>query len=243
MVKKMVERVSTGIQGLDELMQGGFLKGSINIVSGPTGSGKTTAAMQFIYEGAKNGENVLYVTLEENRENLEFLISNLKMDMTMLDKNFFIVDGGRIRSKVTGTEEQTVGGILDFNALRKIIETFHTAYKIDRLVIDCLTAIGFRYANSQTFRADLFNFSEFLRKINVTAVLLTEVEEGSHKISRFDVEEFIADGVIKVGFDVLHNLFQRFLLIRKMRFTNHSVRKYAINLTEDGIIVEGELMG
>lgn len=238
----LFERVSTGIPGLDELMEGGFPKGSIIIYSGPTGSGKTTAAIQFVYEGAHNGEKCLYISLEENKDNLMNLLNMISIEEELIDKNLFIIDAGHIRSHMCGYEEEKVGGILNFEALKALINLFVDTYGISRIAIDCLTAIGFRYSNPLTFRSDLFSFAEYLKKKKLTSVLLTEVEEGSNKISRFDVEEFIADGVIKLGFDIMHHMFQRYLLIRKMRFTNHSIRMYAINISDKGIVVEGELM-
>jgi len=238
----MLKRISTGISGLDDLMEGGFPENSIIIISGPTGSGKTTAALQFVCRGAISGEKSLYITLEENRENILRLMDQMGLDRGVIDKTLFIVDGGHIRTHMTGREERHVGGILDFNALKRIIELFAENYDIKRLAVDCLTAIGFRYGDPLSFRSDLFGFSEFLRKRKITSVLLTEVEENSDKISRFDVEEFIADGVIKLGFTKIHNIYQRYLLIRKMRFTSHSIRMYAITITDRGILVEGELM-
>ncbi len=65
MVIKMIERVPTGVQGLDDLIEGGFPKNSIVIISGEPGTGKTTFALQFIYEGVKKGEPGVFITFEE----------------------------------------------------------------------------------------------------------------------------------------------------------------------------------
>ena len=66
-----VERVKTGIIGLDEKIGGGFVKGSVNLISGRTGTGKTTFCMSFLYEGAKNFEPGVYVTTEENEDDIK----------------------------------------------------------------------------------------------------------------------------------------------------------------------------
>jgi len=80
----MTERVPTGIPGFDELVQGGLTEGSVNICSGPAGSAKTTIGMQFVYNGAKEGENGLFLTLEESRDNIITAMKNFDMDLEPL---------------------------------------------------------------------------------------------------------------------------------------------------------------
>src|SRR3989338_1377161 len=65
-----LERITSGVPGLDELMGGGFIKGSINMIAGSTGTCKTILCSHFIWEGLKKGENGLYVTLEESAEDI-----------------------------------------------------------------------------------------------------------------------------------------------------------------------------
>ena len=65
-----LERIPSGIPGLDELIEGGFLKGSTNLVSGAAGTGKTIFCSQFIWEGLQRGESCMFITLEERPEDI-----------------------------------------------------------------------------------------------------------------------------------------------------------------------------
>jgi KaiC/GvpD/RAD55 family RecA-like ATPase len=68
--KRNVERVKTGIPGLDGLIEGGFPRGSTIVVSGTAGSGKSIFGMNFISEGCENGEKCLYLTVEQSPDRI-----------------------------------------------------------------------------------------------------------------------------------------------------------------------------
>src|SRR6202012_1997052 len=65
-----VEKAKTGVEGLDDILAGGLSRGNVFVLEGAPGAGKTTIAMQFLLEGAKEGENCLYITLSETEEEL-----------------------------------------------------------------------------------------------------------------------------------------------------------------------------
>ena len=67
-IQDMAERVSSGIVGLDKHMEGGFIKNSVNLLSGATGTGKTIFGLQYIWDGLLKGENGVYVSLEQEPE-------------------------------------------------------------------------------------------------------------------------------------------------------------------------------
>jgi len=81
------KRVSTGIHGLDSLTEGGFVDGSINLVSGGTGTGKTIFGLQFCYEGLKEGDNFVYMSFEDKKEELIEDAKNLGLDFKDVEKN------------------------------------------------------------------------------------------------------------------------------------------------------------
>ncbi|HSB47349.1 MAG TPA: ATPase domain-containing protein, partial [Candidatus Bilamarchaeum sp.] len=86
--------VKSGIPGLDSILGGGFLEGSVVTVSGPTGSGKSTLAAQFIHSGAMEGEPGMYICLEENRRDFFFHNSGFNWDFMSLEKDrkFILLD-------------------------------------------------------------------------------------------------------------------------------------------------------
>ena len=88
----MLERIKTGIPGLDELLGGGFPKGKVVMVSGPSGSGKTILAAQFINQGIKNNEGCVYITLEESKEKLLDNLLEIGIDFTQLEKKNKILE-------------------------------------------------------------------------------------------------------------------------------------------------------
>src|SRR2546430_17134527 len=66
-------RVSTGVEGLDDILGGGFPQGHIYLLEGGTGTGKTTIGLQFLLEGARQGERGLYISLSSTQQELEEL--------------------------------------------------------------------------------------------------------------------------------------------------------------------------
>src|SRR4030043_2107224 len=86
-VEKM-QRLKTGIEGLDRLIEGGFPKDSITLISGPPGGGKSIFCFQFLFEGIKNGEKCLFLTLDKQVEGLLVQAKNLGLDFEpAIEKN------------------------------------------------------------------------------------------------------------------------------------------------------------
>ncbi|MEM3139581.1 MAG: ATPase domain-containing protein, partial [Archaeoglobaceae archaeon] len=78
-------KISTGIEGLDKLMMGGFLKGRSYYIKGESGTGRTTLGLQFLIEGAKKGERVLFITLTESAEYIKEDSKNLFLEIEGID--------------------------------------------------------------------------------------------------------------------------------------------------------------
>jgi KaiC/GvpD/RAD55 family RecA-like ATPase len=219
-----VERVDTGIAGLDDLIEGGFVKGSINLVSGTAGTCKTTFATQFLWHGLEEGESCVYITLEESGEDI---ISDAKMFgmdfQKYIDEKKCIVE--YIYPKNIAE--------LDFEIFKRIKEVNAT-----RFVLDSITLLGFYMEGAEKLRDKIFMLLQRLKKFGVTTVLVGEVPEDSKSLSRFGFEEFVVDSVI-----ILHYLeyaaggTPRSLAIRKMRKTNHGTDIYPFEITEKGIVV------
>ncbi|MCD6399073.1 MAG: KaiC domain-containing protein, partial [Candidatus Aenigmarchaeota archaeon] len=82
-----IERIKTGITGLDKLIDGGFVKGSSVLVTGAAGTGKTIFCCQFLWEGLKNGENCMYITFEELPEEIKGDAAVFGWDFDKYEKN------------------------------------------------------------------------------------------------------------------------------------------------------------
>ncbi len=233
-------RVPTGISGLDELITGGFAQKTVNLVSGPAGSAKSLMATQYIYNGVKSLNEVgIYLTLEEPRENVIRAMSAYGMDPTKYEEEgkLILLDLGEVRRRIAGAEEE---GVVGFGALIELLKNMLEFTKAKRLAIDSVTAVGLYYEDSPgKLRRELFRFCGFLKERDVTTLLVTESIEGE-QLTRYGVEQFIADSFIVLGLDDVKGELRRTITVRKMRFTKHDTMKHPMLITSTGINVSAE---
>ena len=232
-----VPRTATGIEGLDRLIQGGVPRGSVNLLAGPAGSGKTLLATQFAFYGASRfDEAVVYLALEETRESVERVMAGFGMDVAPLEKSgkFVLVDLGAIRAG-HGADASPVGlrEIEDF--LRSCIASIQAR----RVVIDSVCGVSLRYRNLWDLREEMFAFTRFLRDVGVTSLILTESPE-SGRLTRFGIEQFLSDSFIHLALEDVKGELRRTLTVRKMRFTKHDTGKHPVHITRDGFVVSEE---
>lgn len=239
---KIDGRVHTGIPGLDDLLEGGFPEKTVNLIVGPTGSAKTLFGMQFIYSGVKDFDEVgIYLTLEERRENIQRAMKGFGMDVEKYEKEgkLILVDVGKIRTKAPSDGEikrVTVG----FNKLTNFLQKFLKSTKAKRLVLDSITAAGLCYKEQEVMRQELFAFTSFLQSTDITSVLITESLNETGDITRYGVEQFIADSFINLGLERVGTELRRTITVRKMRFTRHNTKVHPLLITNNGIIIEAE---
>ena len=220
-------RVESGIPGLDKLIEGGFVKGSVNLVVGSTGTLKTTFSSQFLWHGLQKGEKGVYITLEQEVEN------------TLKDMMRYGFD---LKSQIEAGNCVFVDALpTNFKDLEKI--TFDNIVRLGatRFVLDSLTVaiMGLKQEKDPSIlRRNVFQFVKRLRTMGVTTLMTTEIPEGKKVLTRFGFEEFIADGIIVMHFlDYATAETKRSLMIRKMRRTNHGVDVYPLMVTENGLVV------
>ena len=233
----MGERLSTGVEGLDKVIQGGFPKGTVNLVSGPAGSGKTLLALHFFHSGATvHGENSMYISLEEPRGNLDKVLRSFGMELAPFESmgKLVLLDLGELRAG--GKDAETM---LDFGDLRDFLKSTLAKNNIDRLVIDSLSAIGLSYRSLRDLREELFLFSRFLHQSGVTSLLITESLENAG-LTRWGFEQFISDSFVYLGMEETKGELRRTITIRKMRFTKHDTVKHPLRITNKGIVVEAD---
>lgn len=229
---KQEARVKTGIAGLDALSKGGFPRNSVNLVSGPAGSGKTLLATQFFYNGAQdNGDAGLYLVLEENRENIVRAMKSFNMDLERPEDEgrLFLIDLGEIR-----TEQDR--GVVSFREIMDFLDSFIARAKPKRLVLDSLPVVSLYYRNLEKFREELFTFSRYLRQQDLTSLLISESLDD-RGLTRFGVEQFVADSFIVLGLEDVRGELRRTVTVRKMRFTKHDTAKHPFLITPRGIEV------
>ncbi len=228
----MLSRVRTGIEGFDELVLGGFPRGHNILVTGGTGTGKSTFAMQFVYKGAKvYDEPGIYVTLEESIPSIMKNAATYGWDLDSLQKKgqLAMIDvspavGGQIRK-------------IDPAAIFSMISSHCKKIGAKRIVIDPITVFGMQTESDMQLRQDLIRFSSLLKELDSTVLFVTEIPEDSQALSRFGVEEFIADGVIVLYFSKLGGLRVRGIEVRKMRGSSHKEGAFPTKIGDSGLVV------
>ncbi len=219
----MIERVATGIPGLDELIGGGFPKGSVILLSGTCGTGKTLTSLQFLWYGIQHGENGVYISFEEP-------IAQVKSTGKEFGWNF---DKAEREGKIIMVRYDPfhVEDVIDLilSSVRKV--------NAKRLVIDSISALGMYIRDPTEVRRSIYTLVSNIYKLGCTSILTSEILPDQLELSRFGVEEFLADGVIVLYYTRVNSYFARAITIWKMRYTEHSQRIHPYKITEKGVVV------
>lgn len=230
-------RVATGITGLDDLIEGGFAEKTVNLIVGPTGSAKTLLGAQFIFNGARYfDEKGIFLALEESRDNVLRAVSNFGMDFESYEKEgkINLIDFGEIR-KSCDTQEELKGEVASLATIQNFLDNYICTSGAKRIVVDSLSSIGLYYPRMENLRRELFRFARNLKDKGVTSILISESADDDG--SKFNVEHFISDSVIMLGYECKNNEFKRTITVYKMRFTKHDPYKHPFLISEDGIEV------
>ena len=235
-------RVGTGVDGLDNLLRGGFPRGSVTLVSGTPGTGKTIVCFQYIEAGIRNGEKCLYLTSDEPVKNLLCDANKLGFEFqSAIDNgqlNFMYLDLERHSVHKELEEEIRTGGydrvILD--SISPLAETPIWMVNNGNEVIpssNAMTTTSYPIESVQATRVHLRRLMGILKEDDCTTLVTSEIPEGSRSLSRDSITEFLADGILLLDLDT--TMDRRKLTIRKMRGTKHTLKPQNIEITEGGI--------
>jgi len=228
----VLSKVRSGVDGFDELVLGGLPRGKSILVTGMTGTGKSTLALQFLYKGAMvYDEPGVYVTLEETIPNILRNASTLGWDIDALrQKNkLAMLD---LSPAVSGQMRKVdVSDI--FSSISSLVEKVGAK----RMVIDPISVFGMQTDSLLQLRQDLIRFSSLLKELDLTIVFVTEIPEDSQALSRYGIEEFIADGVVVLYFSRVGGLRVRGIEVRKMRGTSHKEGIFPLKIGDSGVVV------
>lgn len=235
----MTDRVETGIKGLDDILHGGFLPGHNLLLTGGSGTGKTILCTQFLYNGAKEfNEPGIMVTLEEMPNELRSEAKNFGWDLEELEaeKKFAIIDAASSKAGLPTNERFALRRGFDVNTLAQ--EIYRTTKEINakRVAIDSIAGLGMQFEGTINIRTAIFRLSALLREIKCTSLMTSEVPAGE-VFTRYGVEEFIAQGVILLFLEEENGELRRTLIVRKMRGSSHSLKRYPFEIGPNGIVV------
>lgn len=236
-----MNRIPTGVTGLDELIEGGVPEGRSILISGGTGTGKTIFGLQFLYQGAKKyNEPGIYVTLDERPELIRQDMLKFGWDLRKLeDENMLQIIDGSLAKIGLPSEEQFSLPSAGFDIDKLLLEVMRVAKRIGakRLVIDSLPALGINFESEVEVRKAILKLSYLLAKTGVTSMMTSEIAEGENKFGRYGVEEFVVDGVIVLHYMGIGTQSNRTMHIRKMRATKHSEDLHPLEISDKGITV------
>jgi circadian clock protein KaiC len=223
-----MKRIKSYVKGLDKEMQGGIPEGSVVLVAGKPGTMKSSFAFNILYHNAnKDDKSGVYVTLEQGRESLLANMDGLGMKLSGLEKEISVLDLGMIRKKLIQLTNQTW-----MEVFKMYLKNLKKNMDIKLVVIDSLPILEVM-AKFTSPREELFHFFEWLRDMNVTAFLITEMEQGSDKFCQ-NSEDFLSDGIVHLDLRREENLVNLYLSIVKMRQTSHKRGYFPLIFDKDG---------
>jgi circadian clock protein KaiC len=228
----MSDRLSTGIEGLDNILKGGIPRGHCILLAGSCGTGKTILCQEFLFTGARNGESGTYISLTEPTDKV---VKNHK-DFTFFDEKLLDQDTVKMVDLIQNTRLKSIG-LNNVEGMINIIEDIIKSNNSKRLVIDSITALCENLVEGERIRNFIFELACRLMYLDVTTILISEIQPQTFKYSVFGVEEFIADGVILLTeFERKGDLI-RALQVIKMRGMSHSRNKHVMKILNEGIVL------
>ena len=240
----IIKRISTGIKGLDEILGGGLPEKSITLVSGPPGAGKSILCFQFLYEGIKNGEKTLYLTLDKKEEGVILQAKSIGFDFQPA------IAEGKAKFRYLNINKKQVYETMTNEIMSE---------KYQRVVLDSITPLsemplyvtknegGASYTytwspdrgvdnailTGPVRRRHLRFIMTALESTDATTIVTSELPMGTPALSRDGISEFLADGLIILNFDP--TMDRRKLSVMKMRNTKHTLKPQNIQIGQGGI--------
>ena len=216
-----LQKAATGIHGLDEVTNGGLPRGRPTLVCGAAGCGKTMFAAEFLVRGAvQYGEPGVFMMFEESAGELTENVRSLGFDLEKLQKQRKIaLDFVHIeRSEIEETGEYDLEGLF--------IRLAHAIDRIGakRVVLDTIEALFAGIPNQAVLRAELRRLFRWLKDRRMTAVITGE--RGEHSLTRYGLEEYVADCVILLDHRIIDQVSTRRLRIVKYRGSAHGTNEY-----------------
>ena len=230
-----IERLSTGVKRLDELLEGGIPRGFFVAVTGEPGTGKTILCISFIYQGVVENDKNIYVTTEESRNSIIAQAQQFGMDFdsAIKAKRLIIIDALMREGDPWSLTKLEIDELLN-----KILEAKKSlGYGRARLVIDSLSA--FWLDKPALARKYSYQIKRLLSKWDFTILATSQYAITTSAAFGWGVEH-VADGIIRFKRSLDNGVLKRYLIIEKMRQTNHSLNMQEINiLPGKGLVILG----
>lgn len=230
--RKLLPKSLTGIQGLDEITEGGLPTGRPTLICGSAGCGKTLLAMEFLVRGATEfNEPGVFMAFEETTKDLTQNVASMGFDLNALvAEKKLVLDFVYIeRSEIEETGEYDLEGL--FIRLGQAIDSIGAK----RVVLDTIESLFAGLPNPLILRAELRRLFRWLKEKGVTAIITGE--RGDETLTRQGLEEYVSDCVIVLDHRVSDQTSSRRLRVVKYRGSTHGTNEYPFLIDEDGISI------
>ncbi len=237
-----IERISSGVSGLDDLILGGFPEGFCILISGSPGAGKTIFTLQFLVDNAKKGKAGIFITLDQNITDMRNQAKQFDWDLGEYEKAGFIkfMKPSSVSLGNQGIIETVKGSKIHNEIIPAIKDSVNTiGAKI--LVIDSISTLtlslpkGFSEGDVRLF---LKRFFDEIKSLGVTSIVTSDLPKDSKWMSRDRISEFVCDGVIILDDVIFGEDPMRILRVAKMRETKQDRKSHFFEITDKGIVVD-----
>ncbi|MCJ2539800.1 MAG: hypothetical protein KAS77_11150 [Thermoplasmata archaeon] len=221
----MMDRIESGIPGLDEMIEGGFILPSAVLIAGAPGTGKTTMAVQSLFYGAKKGETGMFITAisEPNWVVQKFLSSFQFFDQNLIDlgRVIFVDVGGALRD--------------DPMQVLETIQNEVDRYSPNRLVIDPVSVMRIAIDDDRKYREFLHDLITYMKAFNCVTYLTAEFDYSS--ITKA-MEGYMVDCILLLSYPIEENARRKYMEVLKMRGTKHLTGEQSVDIDKSGFIVQ-----
>jgi circadian clock protein KaiC len=227
-----LEKAPTGIIGLDEVTLGGLPRGRATLICGGAGCGKTMLAVEFLVNGVRDyDEPGVFVAFEETKDELVVNAASLDFNLDKLVRQGKLaIDHVHIDpNEIAETGDYDLEGL--FIRLKYAIESVSAK----RVVLDTIETLFSGFTNTALLRAEIRRLFQFLKSFGVTAIVTGE--RGENALTRFGLEEYVADCVILLDHRVMDQITTRRMRIVKYRGSSHGTNEYPFIIDEQGFSV------
>ncbi len=253
-----MQRISTGVKGLDEMLHGGLMPKRPYLITGPPGSGKTTLGIHFLMEGVKNEENMLLVALDEPPNEIKTNAQAFGFDLDEIRILDAVPD---IRGYRRGGPIKDVGTVLDIHSMRDVRDirltrslramevSIHSVQKMlrqdaddlydatgeiySRVVIDSMTALKMFGMGGEDQRIRIQSFIRFLSELEATVLIISQTPNPE----RLDTEILLARGEIRLHKFKDDRITRRGISVEKFRGSDFDDYIRPMKITSSGIEV------
>jgi len=252
--KGEIKRIPLYIDGLDEKIEGGIPQGHIVLICGTAGTMKSSISFNSVYhEASINGKIVLYISLEQSYPSLLnhiinmgydlgkvniLLINNLSNISAQLDQiknskrgTIIFADLGCIRREIKDIKVASTVNEGWINVIKNLVKKIKTDVDLDLFVLDSLSAL-YVLSKFENPRVELFYIFQFLKELDVTTYLISEMPLDGSKYSEFGVEDFLSDGIIYLRLTQFRRQVVREISIVKMRATNAKTDVFSLEFKD-----------